>query len=49
LRTPTIVLTSVGKKVISAHTSTLLVSPLPNQITNRGAIATMGTLWLATK
>lgn len=42
------VLISTGKKLINAHTITLLESPLPSQIINSGAIATMGMLWLAT-
>ncbi len=45
---PTMVLISVGKKAMSAQTSTLLVKPLPNQMTSNGAKATIGMLWLAT-
>ena len=36
------------REVISAVTATLLARPLPIQITIRGAIATIGMLWLAT-
>jgi hypothetical protein len=42
-RTPTMVLTSIGKKMVSAQTRILLSRPVPNQITSNGARATIGT------
>ena len=48
-RRPTTVLTSTGKKTIRAQISTFENSPGPNQITSKGAIATTGTAWLATR
>ena len=47
-RNPTIVLTNTGKNTIKAQISTFEVKPDPNQITNSGAMATIGTDWLAT-
>ena len=37
LRSPTTVFISIGKKTINALVTTLLVGPLPNQITSSGA------------
>ena len=48
-RTPTTVLTSTGKKTISAQISTLENMPGPNQMTISGAMATMGMACVATK
>ena len=42
------VLTSAGKKTVSAQTSTLDSPPKPNQMTSSGASATMGTACEAT-
>ena len=47
-RTPTMVLIRMGKKTIRAQISTLEDRPGPNQITSSGAMATVGTDWLAT-
>jgi len=49
LRSPTTVLTSTGKKTIREQMSTLEKTPGPNQMTSKGAIATVGTAWLATR
>jgi hypothetical protein len=43
------VFTSTGKKTIRAQITTFERIPSPSQITNNGAIATMGTAWLATR
>jgi hypothetical protein len=42
------VLINTGKKTISAQTMTFDNRPKPNQITSRGAKATMGMDWEAT-
>jgi hypothetical protein len=38
----------MGKKTIRAQTRTLERIPVPNQITSKGAMATVGTDWEAT-
>ena len=38
-----------GKKVTRTTITTLGSSPNPNQMTNRGAIATIGIVWLVTR
>ena len=47
-RKPTMVLANTGKKTIVAVMITLEVMPKPNQSTNSGATATLGTVWKAT-
>ena len=41
-------LTRDGENEITAAMTTLLVMPKPNQTTNNGASATLGTVWKAT-
>ena len=41
-------LTSTGKNEMTAAITILLVMPKPNQTTNSGASATLGTVWKAT-
>ena len=48
-RTPTTVFTNTGKNTINAQMTTFDRMPSPNQMTNSGAIATMGIAWLATR
>ena len=48
-RTPTTVLTSTGKKTINAQIKTLEKMPGPNQMTSKGAMATTGMAWVATR
>ena len=47
-RKPITVLTSTGKKTISAQISTFEAKPLPSQMKSSGAIATTGMAWVAT-
>ncbi|OGL64387.1 MAG: hypothetical protein A3I72_10075 [Candidatus Tectomicrobia bacterium RIFCSPLOWO2_02_FULL_70_19] len=46
---PTEVEITMGKNAISRLTSTLGKSPMPNQMTNSGAMAILGTVWEVTK
>jgi len=46
---PTTVFTSMGKKTMRAQMSTLENRPGPNQMMRRGAMATTGMAWLATR